>query len=72
VRNDGLRFSPTRVTTSHVLILVGEDGNTPTFKVYDPKENDRLVESFDDYIAARNWLNEDDFYLVNGREDFLE
>ncbi len=56
----------------YVLLLVGQDGNAPSFKIYDPKENDRLVEIFSDYLAARNWLNEDDFYLVSGRKELPE
>ncbi len=39
--------------------------------MYDPKESDRLLETFVDYVAARNWLAEDDFYLVRGREEMM-
>lgn len=54
----------------YVLILVGDESSTPpSFKIYDPKEADRLVEVFADYIEACHFLNEDDFYLFRGRQE---
>ncbi len=65
-------FAANTTDPPYVLILVGDEKTTPpSFRIYDPKEADRLVETFADYVAARNFLNEDDFYLVQGREDML-
>jgi len=56
----------------YVLLLVADEStDPPTFKVYDPKENDRLIEMFATYIDALNWLGEDGFARVHGREDML-
>ena len=62
-------FAANTTNPPYVLVLMAQDGDSQSFKVDNPKENDRLVEIFGDYLTVRNWLNQDDFYLVNGRQE---
>jgi hypothetical protein len=65
-------FAENGLDPPYVLVLVGdESADPPTFKIYDPKGNDRLIETFTDYGEARNWLSEDAYTLVSGREDMM-
>ena len=56
----------------YILVLVRTAGDAESFAVHDPQENNRLIERFGDYRAARDWLNEDDFCLVTGRAELAE
>lgn len=49
----------------YILVLVGGKG---TFRIYDPREGNKLCFESKDYEAAKLWLLEDEFEFV-GRKD---
>jgi hypothetical protein len=56
----------------NVLLTVRVEGQAPTFKIVDPKEQNKEVFSSNDYVEVYNWLREDEFSRVEGRTKVLE
>jgi hypothetical protein len=51
----------------NILRLYASATEQGKFLIIDPKENNRILETWPDYNAAKLWLLEDEFTLVNGR-----
>jgi hypothetical protein len=49
----------------YILVLIGGDG---TFRIFDPREGNKLCFESNDYDTATSWLCEDEFELV-GRKN---
>jgi hypothetical protein len=49
------------------LLLVLPEHGSEAIAVLDPKEGGRIVHRANDYEAARLWLLEDEYHLVEGR-----
>ena len=49
-----------------LLVVFGTDG----FKIIDPKENDKIVLTSENYEEVQNYLSEDEYIIVKGRTNF--
>lgn len=56
------------VTPSHLLIVTPDPENRSRVLVIDPYDGGRTVYASKDYEDAFNWLREDDYSMVGGRE----
>jgi len=56
------------VTPSHLIIVTPNPENRSRIMVIDPSENNRVVYEGKDYEDAHEWLCEDEYSLVGGRE----
>jgi len=59
-----------QISLSYILIL-RKKVNQKVFEIVDPQEKWKVIETFAEYYDATNWLTEDEYFIIEGRYNYL-
>jgi hypothetical protein len=62
-------YCPGRDIAPHYILVLATSVSKPTrYLVYDPQLNYRIIYEANDYESAVQWLSEDEYEFIEGRE----